>query len=148
MAFLRVGALSHGTPITSIRCIRLHDELPLAYPQALPAFGSLSRIAVEVAEFPVDSWRVEKRSEGALAALALCGSGHTGGFLVQCPQGRPSPWAGGLLTGAPQLPLRLMGWDWCCWGVFMGLQKKQSPRGLCRAGWWVGHKQIWRLCGM
>jgi hypothetical protein len=38
--------------------------------------------------------------------------------------------------GAPQLPQRLV--DRGCCGVVMGLQKKQSPRGVGRAGWWVG----------
>ncbi len=47
--------------------------------------------------------------------------GKRSGVMDQCPQGRPSPSAGSLWIGAPQLPQRLMGWGW--WGVVMGLQK-------------------------
>lgn len=51
----------------------------------------------------------------------------------QCPQGRPSPAAGSLNTGAPQLPQCLMGG---CWpgvgGVLMPCSRKRKAR---RAGW-------------
>lgn len=38
-----------------------------------------------------------------------------------------------MLTGAPQLPQRLMGWG--CWGVVMAGSRKDKARSV--AGWWI-----------
>ena len=60
---------------------------------------------------------LQKAKSPLSGGLGVIGAGAE---CSQCPQGRPSPSAGSLWTGAPQLPQRLTSAGaGCCWGLSM-----------------------------